>query len=805
MTRNTQPAPNFKLPTRVSPNVHFAQNLMRGGKPAQNLLFGMLADENACTVDGVTPAQPEVAQIVKPKAEYVASASATHWPAMVIAFLVLVIPAVSSFTQELLQDTLKSGIAALMILGCAVLVFWTERHRSEPLRWHPILWLPITMLIYAAVSMIWAHTYLAAVESVRWFLFALLLWLTLNAFNLQRAHALMWGIHLGAFGVAIWGGAQFWFDLGWINQGPNPASTFANRNFAAEYMVMTVPLSLYLTLMTRNVWAALFLILTASLNLVYLMQTGTRSALAALLLILPLLCLVAFVWRKDLACAFWQRKWKIGLTCAFAASLLALGTAPTGNPKIAAEAYGTSAFERAVGRTQSIRASDTSLKSRLDMWKQVSELMQAHPLVGVGAGNWEAESPKWFAAGQYVEIDYYVHNEFLQVIAEYGVVGWIFIFFLFTYLLIAAWRTIFIPPASNTQAESTLGTNALWGNTSWMESVENAAFVNVNSSARFLRCVLLASLLALLIVSLAGFAWRLAATGVLFAICLGLIAALEPSTTNLKLVRIMNMPWKPKYALRAAVLSSACMALAGYIFYQAILAERYIIRSIVLSMQINQDRRLKQEQLPVLKERAWALAKEGIAINPHYRKLTSLIAEEMSKWGDWSKAAWILDSVIESRPYVPALLTNAALAQVSLNDMPRALNLIERALKLQPVYPDAQAIQLFALWSTKKLDVALPLAKKYLNQGAFNSGGLDAVYKIAFDKNDFQMAERATQLLIDQFPQSRIEGLLRLAKIHHIGFKNETKALEIYRGAMRESQNNAAVLASIPEDLRRKL
>ena len=62
---------------------------------------------------------------------------------------------------------------------------WT-RGRPEPLRWHGILWLPLALLAYALGSMAWSHTYLAGVEAVRWFLFALLLWLGLNTLALQR-------------------------------------------------------------------------------------------------------------------------------------------------------------------------------------------------------------------------------------------------------------------------------------------------------------------------------------------------------------------------------------------------------------------------------------------------------------------------------------------------------------------------------------------------------------------------------------------------------------------------------------------
>ena len=42
---------------------------------------------------------------------------------------------------------------------------------------------------------------------------------------------------------------------------------------------------------------------------------------------------------------------------------------------------------------------------------------------GLGAGAWENRIPLYQADGAQLETDYYVHNEFLQLVAEYGLVG----------------------------------------------------------------------------------------------------------------------------------------------------------------------------------------------------------------------------------------------------------------------------------------------------------------------------------------------------------------------------------------------
>ncbi|MBV5344827.1 MAG: O-antigen ligase family protein, partial [Rhodoferax sp.] len=64
-----------------------------------------------------------------------------------------------------------------------------------------------------------------------------------------------------------------------------------------------------------------------------------------------------------------------------------------------------------------------------------------HPVTGVGAGAWEVQVPRFQNADMQVEADYYAHNEVLQLLAEYGLTGWLFLCLLIAYLLFATWKT----------------------------------------------------------------------------------------------------------------------------------------------------------------------------------------------------------------------------------------------------------------------------------------------------------------------------------------------------------------------------
>src|SRR5207237_2169657 len=100
--------------------------------------------------------------------------------------MMFVAPAVGATGEELLQDTLKSAVVALSALVAALVFFWSRRDRVGMLRWHPVLALPLMLMAYALGSMAGSHTYLAGVDAIRWFVFALLTALALNTFTRER-------------------------------------------------------------------------------------------------------------------------------------------------------------------------------------------------------------------------------------------------------------------------------------------------------------------------------------------------------------------------------------------------------------------------------------------------------------------------------------------------------------------------------------------------------------------------------------------------------------------------------------------
>lgn len=706
----------------------------------------------------------------------VAAPAAIGWPATLLATMLFLAPAAGVPSELILQDTLKSAVVAFFTLAAALCFFFSQRDGTQPLRWHAVLVLPLLLMAYALGSMAWSQHYLAGVEAIRWFLFAVIAWLGLNLFTRDRLAALAWALHAGAVVASLWTALQFWFDFGLFPQGPNPGSTFINRNFFAEYAVCTVPFGALLLARARTPPAIAALALSNGFVVTALLMTGTRSALVALWLQV-LLVLPAIAWRCRAQLAFpgWPRRARLLAPLVLLVTVVALGAIPAGNRKVLEEERGNNALQRALNRTQSIGPSDNSLGIRMVMWRATVTAIAARPLAGLGAGAWESEIPRYQAEGSQVETDYYVHNEFLQLVAEYGLAGWIFLLLLIAYLLLAAWRT-------------------------WSPATPEAR------QDQPWRAVLLCSLLALMVVSCIGFPWRMAATGALFAVCLGGLAA---SDLRLGLGRPAlggTMRWSRARGRVALAASAACLALALFITQRAFESESKLVEAARTAVTISASGRPNDPAFDAAKRRMLQLVREGIEINPHYRKITPMVADELARWGDWRNATWIWESVLRSRPYVVAIIANVARGHGTLGDEATALAYLERARSLQPRAPAVRSMEVILLARSGQEDKAREVALQSVQDGIYDYDLVNALVILAQRSNDLALAERMLEKRMAEWPDSRPRGLVQLGTLQAATGRTEQAIASFRRGiAQAPPQERASLLEAVPHALREQV
>lgn len=679
-------------------------------------------------------------------------------PTALLGITMFLVPATGVPSELMLQDTLKSALAALGVLATALLFFGQRRQRTRPLRWHGVMYLPLALMLYALASTAWSHAYLASVEAVRWFLLSLLLWLGLNTFTRHNLTTLAWGIHAGAVAASVWAALQFWLDLELFPQGAIPASTFANRNFFAEYAVCALPFSAYaLANMRPSRWLG-WVAISVALVIVAIMMTGTRSALIAMLILFFLLTAILVRYRKQFAFSSWNRASKVLVGLVLIASIAGLGSVPSGNPKVMQETAGKSASQRSFLRTVSMlkgkEYAEGSFSIRAVMWKATSRMLMAHPLTGVGAGAWEVEIPLYQNSSTTLETDYYAHNEFLQLLSEYGVVvGGLFMAVLFAYLLLAAGTTLRLRGAELPEAP--------------------------------LRAIALASLLALLIVSSAGFPWHLAGCAALLALCLAILAGSDARLGNRQPFFAAALPWSPVRSQVALTLLFCCATLAAYLTLQAIRVEEKLIHAMQL---VDSLRRPQQAGMPSFADRkmqALNEAREGIAINPHYRKLSAEVAEPLAAGGDWENAVWILESIAASRPHVVAIWSGLAMGYANLGQLDLAAQALAHVRRLKPKATGTRTLEIILLSRSGRDEEASTLLNAYYDRGEYDFDMVQNGYAIGYKTSNWALAIRSMKLRNRTWPAQSADGYFRLGTLYaHPGVQDETKALAAFRAGL---------------------
>ncbi len=678
-------------------------------------------------------------------------AASGDWTMVLMALMLFLAPALGAPNEELLQDTLKSMVVCGLALGAWMVFFLRHRHGPASWRWHPLLALPLGLSAYALGSMVWSHAFLGGVEAIRWFVLSVILWLMLQTATPNRFKLLAWGIHGGALMAAVWTALQFWFDFKGFPQGPNPASTFVNRNFVAEFLVCTLPFSAWLVLRTRGTAFVALVSLSAAFNLVALLMTGTRSALIALgvmALLTPL-----FVWQTRTQWApglggTWTRAERLVAIGVLLATVLSLGNVQTGNAALIeehrVEARGLTplarGFSRALSMTDQREYTERSFSLRWVMWAATTRMIAARPLSGVGAGAWEVDIPLYQVAGAQLETDYYVHNEILQLLAEYGLVGWVFLLTLLSYLIDAAWRTL-----SDRRPEAL--------------------------AEAPMRAAALTSLLTFLIISNAGFPWRLAATGALFAVCLGVLAASDARlgwhiAWRQKALKVTAWPWSPLRANVMLGISAVSLALCVYISHQAVEAESKIVRAVRLALTITASQRPNLPRWNASKDEMLQLLKEGVAINRHYRKLTPMVADELAKWGDWVNATAIWESVAQSRPHVVAIMTNIARGYSIMGQVDKAWPYLARCKQLQPRAPSVRSLEVILLARTGKPIEALALIQSSMDERIIDYDLVTAAHALGVEQSNWKIALQGLALRAEHWPGSAPDSWLKTGQIY---------------------------------------
>jgi O-antigen ligase len=238
----------------------------------------------------------------------------------------------------------------------------------------------------------------------------LIFFLATQAFRERRdLNSLAWMLMLLCFGVSLFGivqrftseGTIYWFQK--LSAGGDPFGPFVNRNHFAGFAELTVPVGLALMIfrgLRRDTFPLAGLLTIVPVGALIL--SGSRGGIVGFAFELVVLALMA-------------RARKRGAEPPRLAALALVGLA-------ALALIGWLGASRAIERFSTLHAGDVSLPRRFLMVRGAAHVFLAHPIAGCGLGTLVAVYPKFETSYDGLLVDH-VHNDYMELLAEMGVLG----------------------------------------------------------------------------------------------------------------------------------------------------------------------------------------------------------------------------------------------------------------------------------------------------------------------------------------------------------------------------------------------
>lgn len=335
-------------------------------------------------------------------------------------------------------EVLKTAWSALTLLGIS-LIWFASSDPKKPLLDSSNLYRPIVLfLLWCVTSLLWVQDYyLAAVMLLQYGVLSLSFLLFFNIFNtLDKIKTLISVLIISMLLVAIIGLLQAFLPSEHafqtlFGQSVKPAATFANRNMASHFMVMTLPIALIGLYLTKSrlwslVYGAIF-----TVGLWYLINTLARQAYVAIIVELLFFALFIgwdFVKNKDksLIIGLANIKYKTLIVLSSLIFLLLVSFLP-----VEGNTSGNNKFDR----LQQISLEQGY--TRFPAWINTLEMIKDHPIAGVGIGQWQSNYPQYYDVkakdvifNEQTRLRR-LHNEYLEVLANVGLVGYLLLLWLF--------------------------------------------------------------------------------------------------------------------------------------------------------------------------------------------------------------------------------------------------------------------------------------------------------------------------------------------------------------------------------------
>ena len=326
-----------------------------------------------------------------------------------------------------------------LLLSFSGLAVWLVRSLAagnlsyRPNRFHPFLGV---FLLWTALSLRFAPNPYFAFQGLAFLLGAVsVYWLLANRFpQIEDFYSLLFLVAVSAGIVSLLAILQsagiFWEAITDQYGEPMVTGTFDHANHAAQFLILSLPLTAGL-LGSASAPRRGIAFLSFLLQFAFLILTRSRAGWVVAFFTLP--PAFFFLFRP-----FRRRH----LLLLLALVLITLG--------LFLEIPETSSQRTLFTHLKTLFSTQySSNRIRLWVWQDTLNLIRSHPLRGVGAENFPVEFPRVQSdrlARELAQIDQIVespHNEYLRILAESGLIGFLILFAALVFLLLPLFRSRF--------------------------------------------------------------------------------------------------------------------------------------------------------------------------------------------------------------------------------------------------------------------------------------------------------------------------------------------------------------------------
>ncbi len=559
---------------------------------------------------------------------------------------------------------------------------------------HPLNIALLCFLIWTFVASCYAHNHYESFSI--WFHWAaciVLFFLLQNIINSERrVLQILNTIYLAGFITAMIGICQYLFNIHIIPQSAPPSATFANKNMAAQFITLTFPMGIALLYWSKQKMTTWYAAMGTCTMIIFLVYTRTRAAWVSVFVEF-ILCLIAGrrMFYRGKAGVLWNKDKTVAAIAGIFFIILFINAGPRGFkwqfPSVLSRALSGLNFQTnssvntpplKAGESNIKREAEGSISLRFAIWQNTIKMIQKKPLTGYGLGNHKIYYPLFHSMAvhdkQFSE-DFqlsHVHNDFLQLFSETGLIGVIAALFVFLSFFAVTAKLLRLSDKGHEADGMTIDSLKKLKSLTINETLPDKDTLSnfYINTAYFTAMVTGISIIGILINSCFSFPFEMPIPPLILTLYFVTALCLYPETGTWSL-----KPYKTWIILLIIIVTS--------LLYYSVKYYKSDIKCDEYYFTAKKFERLRQWKTVI------AFANKAYSLNPNRKKILSYSARGYIESGEYQKGINDLTKVIKAYPYHMNAILNMGVACNGLKQYDKAMIYYKRALRIKKDFSKA--------------------------------------------------------------------------------------------------------------------